>query len=281
MGTHEVVRVGIIGLGLMGEPMARHLAEAGFHLECLDLDEEAMKRAVEVGASAAGTVSDLAASSEVIFVVLPTAADVAGVCRGPSGIFENAKSSTVVLLCSSLRPEICQELATEGYARGISVVDAPMTGGIRAAQSGTMTLLLGGDATAIERARLPMTAVASTIRHLGPVGNGQIGKTVNNTIHWGQIAVITEALALGAKLGANVATLREALYEANVDSKTLRELEKMRFTWYGKDLEDALGLAETVGHEMPAAKMAQTVMPTISPSRVAQLLERGVWDIGA
>ena len=276
--SESTLDVGIIGLGLMGAPMARHLRANGFALACCDLDQEAVDTAVEQGAMACAAPGDVAANSDVVFVIVPTADDLRTVCRGDDGLFARARAGAVLLLCSSLRPEVCAELQEEGAAHGVDVLDAPMTGGIRAAEAGTMTLLVGGDAAALERVRPAMEAVASVVHRLGPIGSGQVGKTVNNLIHWGQIVVITESLALGAKLGLDVETLREALYDANVDSRTLRQLQKMRFTWYEKDLEDALGLAAELGHEMPAAELARIRMRTISPERVAGLLADGTWD---
>jgi 3-hydroxyisobutyrate dehydrogenase-like beta-hydroxyacid dehydrogenase len=271
-------RVGLIGLGLMGAPVARNLLRAGLSLTCHDLDDAAVTAAVGHGATAADDSAAVAAASDVVLVIVPTNDDARAVVAGPDGLLSGAAAGAVIVLCSSLKPETCAELEALGRQREVEVIDAPMTGGIRAAEAGTMNLLVGGDAAALERARPALEPISSAIHHLGAIGAGQVGKTVNNLIHWGEIVVITEALALGAKLGVDVSRMRQALMDGSVDSKTLRELEKMKFTWHAKDLADALAMAATVDHPMPAAELARDEMVAITPERVARLLEDQGWD---
>lgn len=277
MPTNDI-RAGLIGLGLMGGPVARHLVQAGFPLTCHDIDPEAVARAVEAGARAAPTPAAVAADSDVVLVIVPTNDDARGVVAGEAGLLSAAAPGSVIVLCSSLTPTTCQELADAGQEGGVAVIDAPMTGGIRGAENATMTLLVGGDEGALDRARPVLDAISTAVHHLGPIGAGQVGKTVNNLIHWGEIVVITEALALGAKLGVDVARLRPALMDASVDSRTLRELEHMKFTWHAKDLADALEMAQGAGQAMPAAELAQREMRAITPQRVARLLADGDWE---
>ncbi|MFA9446483.1 NAD(P)-dependent oxidoreductase [Egicoccus sp. AB-alg6-2] len=271
-------RVGLIGLGLMGAPVARNLLQAGVRLTCNDLDASAVAVAVEQGATAAATAAEVAADSDVILVIVPTNEDAREVVAGSDGVLSTARPGSVVVLCSSLRPDTCAELEERAREAGVHLIDAPMTGGIRGAEQGTMTLLVGGDVAALQRARPALELISSTIHHLGGIGAGQVGKTVNNLIHWGEVVVITEALALGAKLGVDVSRMRRALMDASVDSRTLRELEKMKFTWHAKDLEDAMDMAATVGHRMPAAEMSREEMLSITPERVARLLADEDWD---
>lgn len=271
-------RVGLIGLGLMGGPVSGHLVDAGFELTCFDIDGEALAVAEARGARAGEDAADVGAHSQVILVIVPTNEDAIAVTLGDDGVLAGAKPGSVIVLCSSLTPATCIEIRDRAAEQDVAVIDAPMTGGIPAAKDGTMTLLIGGDGAALDRVRPVLDAISTSIHHLGDIGSGQIGKTVNNLIHWGEIVVITEALALGAKLGVDVTRLRPALQDASVDSRSLRELETMRFTWHAKDLKDALAMAGEVGHAMPAAELSQEQMQAITPDRVARLLTDEDWD---
>lgn len=272
------IRAGLVGLGLMGAPMSRHLLSAGLDLTCVDLDSSAVAAAERQGARTATTAGEVAAQSDVTVVVVPTDDDVRGVCMGEHGILSGAHPGHVIAICSSVTPQTCVELAEVAAEHGVDVIDAPLTGGIRGAERGDLTLLVGGDAEAVDRARPVLETFSDTIHVLGPLGSGQIGKTVNNVIHWGEIVVITEALALGAKLGLDIATLRPALSDASVDSRTLRELETMKFTWPEKDLLNAFEMAEGVGEPLPTARHVREEMRGITPQRVARLLNENVWD---
>jgi 3-hydroxyisobutyrate dehydrogenase-like beta-hydroxyacid dehydrogenase len=278
MSDTTSVRAGLIGLGLMGAPVSRHLLAAGFKVTCHDLDEQRVRDAVERGAKAAATAAEVAANSEVVLVIVPTNDDARHVCLAEDGLLAGAASGSVIVLCSSLTPATCIELEQSARDREVELIDAPMTGGIRGAEQATMTLLVGGDPRSLTKARPVLDAISTSIHHLGGIGAGQVGKTVNNLVHWGEIVVITEALALGAKLGVEVSKLRPALSDASVDSRTLRELEQMKFTWHAKDLADALAMAADAGAEMPAAELARRRMVGITPERVAKLLADEDWD---
>jgi len=271
-------RVGLVGLGLMGAPVARHLLAGGFALTCHDLDPDALAEAEARGATAAKDARGVAAASDVTLVIVPTNDDAREVVAGEAGLLAGAAPGTVVVLCSSLTPATCAELEARANASGVALIDAPMTGGIRGAEQATMTLLVGGDEAAVDQARPVLESISESIHHLGGIGAGQVGKTVNNLIHWGEIVVITEALALGARLGSDVSRLRPALTDASVDSRTLRELEHMKFTWHAKDLADALEMAADAGMPMPAAELSREQMLAITPERVARLLADLGWE---
>jgi 3-hydroxyisobutyrate dehydrogenase-like beta-hydroxyacid dehydrogenase len=278
MSDATSVRAGLIGLGLMGAPVSRHLLAAGFELTCHDLDEQRLRDATARGAKAAATAAEVAANSDVVLVIVPSNDDARQVCLAEDGLLAGASPGSVIVLCSSLTPATCMELEQRARAQEVELIDAPMTGGIRGAEQATMTLLVGGAPGALAKARPVLDAISTSIHHLGGIGAGQVGKTVNNLIHWGEIVVITEALALGAKLGVEVSKLRPALSDASVDSRTLRELEHMKFTWHAKDLADAMAMAADVDAEMPAAELARDRMVGITPERVAKLLADEDWE---
>lgn len=265
----------------MGAPMSRHVLAAGLPLTCVDLDPDTLAEAERHGARTAGTPGEVAASSDVTVVVVPTDDDVRQVCVGEHGILSGANEGHVIAICSSVTPATCVAVAEAAAAHGVAVIDAPLTGGIRGAERGDLTLLVGGDPAVVDRARPVLETFSDTIHVLGPLGAGQIGKTVNNVIHWGEIVVITEALALGAELGLDIERLRPALSDASVDSRTLRELETMRFTWPEKDLLNAFEMADTVGIPLTTARHVREQMRGITPERVARLLDENTWEPSA
>lgn len=263
--------VGVVGLGAMGGPIARHLSRAGFDVVVADLDVDTVQTCVDAGAKAAADLPDLAARCNVVLVVVATDEEVLAVCLGERGLMAAARPGTAVLLCSSVRPDTCVAV-TDAATQGVAVLDAALTGGVRGAEDGNINLLVGGDAAVLERLRPLLTPWTTSVHHLGPLGAGQVGKTVNNLVHWAQIAAITEALELGRRYGLDVPTLRQALMDGPTDSRTLRELERMRFTWHAKDLANAEAMAAVVGFALPVAETAREVMMRTTVERVAALL---------
>ena len=272
------IRAGLIGVGLMGAPIARHIVAAGFELTCFDVDEHALAAARAAGAQVAAGLPELASDAGVILVIVPTDEDVVEVCLGESGILAGARPGTIIAICSSVRPETCARVADGAAGRRVDVLDVALTKGTRGAEAGNLTLFVGGDAHTLDRARSVLDAFSGAIHHLGPLGAGQAGKTVNNLIHWVEIAGITEALVLGWKLGLEVSTLREALQDASVDSHTLRKIHLMPMTWPEKDLANAIAIAADIGEELPVARMVRQAMKGISHDRVERLMNDEGWD---
>lgn len=262
--------VGVVGLGAMGGPIAGHLARAGVPVVVADLDTEAVAACVAAGMTAATGLGDLGRRSDVVLVVVATDDEVRTVCGGEQGLLAGCRPGTVVLLCSSVRPDTC-EAVTAQAPDGVAVLDAALTGGVRGAENGSINLLVGGDDAALDRVRPVLVPWTSSVHHLGPLGAGQVGKTVNNLIHWAQISAITEALELGRRYGLHVPTLRAALMDGPTDSRTLREMEQMRFTWHAKDLANAAAMATAVGLPLPVAQTAREVMQHVTVPGVADL----------
>lgn len=262
-------RVGVVGLGAMGGPIARHLLSAGFDVRCVDPDDGAASALVAAGAGAATSTAALGAECAVTLLIVPTDDDVLAAGRE---VLASAKADSVLAVCSSVRPETCHELGTLARRAQVTVLDVALTGGVRGAEAGTANLLVGGDQEAMERIRSVLEAFSSGAHHLGPLGCGQVGKSVNNLVHWAQIAAITEALSLGEQLGVPAARLRRALQSGPTDSRTLREIEQMRLTWWQKDLDNSLHMARESGQDLPLARQVQQLMPGISVRRIADLL---------
>ena len=156
------------------------------------------------------------------------------------------------------------------------MLDAALTGGVRGAEAGEINLLVGGDEQVLDRIRPVLEPWCGSVHHMGALGTGQVGKTVNNLVHWAQISAINEALRFGQRLGVAPSKLREALKDGPTDSRTLREIEQMRFTWHKKDLANAFAMAQTVEPpiELPVAATAREAMLSITVDSVAALLAR-------
>lgn len=263
--------VGVVGLGAMGGPIASHLLQTGLTVVCADSDPARLAAYLRAGADRAGTLAALARRTDVVLVVVPTDDDVLAVCTGPDGLLAGCGQNTALVLCSSLRPDTCAAVAAAA-APGVDVLDAALTGGVRAAEAGTINLLVGGDRHALTRITPALRPWTATIHHLGPLGAGQVGKTVNNLLHWAQISAIVEALELARRYGVPVSQMRAALYDGPTDSRTLHTLEAMRFTWHAKDLANARVMAEQVGMTLPMAAVAEQVMKAVTVEKVADLL---------
>lgn len=263
--------VGVIGLGAMGRPAAELLAASGVLTYAFDTDAALIEAARDKGVQAVRDLPELGAVSSVILVFVPTDDDVLTVCSPEAGVLAGAAPGSAILICSSVRPDTCERLGKLAAESAVDVLDAALTGGVRAAEAGTINLLVGGDAAVLDRVRPALEAWTGTIHLLGGLGCGQIGKTVNNLCHWGQLSVIVEALRLGRRLGVEPTLLREALMDAPPASRTLKEMQLMRLTWHHKDLENAFRMAATVGFALPVATTIQEAMKHITVAGIANL----------
>jgi 3-hydroxyisobutyrate dehydrogenase-like beta-hydroxyacid dehydrogenase len=252
----------------MGMPTARLLAESGQETYCYDLDADAMAAAERAGAVPVESVVDLAARCGVLVVMVPTDRDVLDVSGELAGA---AQPETVLLVCSSVTVDTCLAVAELAEPRGIRVLDAALTGGVRAAETGRINLLVGGDEAVLDRIRPVLKPWTATVHHLGPLGCGQVGKTVNNLCHWGQLSAIVEAMRLGRALGVAPAKLRAAVLDGPAASRTLAEMGLFRLTWYQKDLANAMRMAAGAGRSLPLADAVRVAMEHITVGDIASL----------
>jgi 3-hydroxyisobutyrate dehydrogenase len=264
----------VVGLGAMGRPAAEFLAASPFETFTYDVDEAALEAIGKKGATPTSSLREIAERSTVVFVFVPSDDDVRTVCLGEEGLLAGARPGSVIAICSSALPETCNAVAAAGREKGVDVLDAALTGGVRGAEAGQINLLVGGDEAVLDRIRPLLEPWCGSVHHLGGLGAGQVGKTVNNLVHWAQISAINEALRFGQRLGVAPSKLREALKDGPTDSRTLREIEQMRFTWHKKDLANAFAMARTVDPpiELPVAATAREAMLSITVDSVARLL---------
>jgi len=269
-------RIALGGAGAMGAPVVGHLVRAGFPVTVCDLNADRRAGAEAVGARSTSTVDDLG-DCRVALVMVPTDDDVRLVAGRYGAV---APAGAVLVISSSVETATCLAIEEDLRPRGIRVVDAALTGGMRGAVAGQLDLLVGGSDADVADLAAVFAPWSRRVNHLGPLGTGQVGKTVGNLIHWGEIVVLAEALSLGAELGVPVSVMRPVLEDGPADSRTLRELQEMRFTWYEKDIDIAVRMAATVDRELVLSTFVQRLMRDIDVPKMAALLaDRGAIEL--
>jgi 3-hydroxyisobutyrate dehydrogenase-like beta-hydroxyacid dehydrogenase len=251
MAAAPVSRIGFVGLGRMGRPMAGHAAAGGFQVTGWDVDETAMANAKAAGCMPAGSLGECAKNSDAIFVIVPTDADFKAACSQEDGIFQSARAGTIICACSSLLPETASAMAAQAAGLGLEFLDMPLTKGVRAAVTGTMTILVGGKAEILDRLRPVLETFSEAIHLVGGAGAGQVAKSVNNILLWSGLESAVEALSLGRAYGLEAETLRQALLDCSAESWVLRQLRLIQPTWPAKDLENVALMADAVHIDMP------------------------------
>lgn len=263
------MRIGFIGLGVMGVPMARNLARAGHELTVHRVTERS-QALVDEGATPAGSPKEVAERSEVVVLMLPDTPDVEEVLLGGTGVVAGLTAGTLVLDMSSISPVATVELADAVRAAGGEYVDAPVSGGDVGARDGTLTIFVGGDDGPVARAMPLLETMGSTITHMGPVGAGQATKVANQVIVAGTIEAVAEGLALAAAAGIDPGRVREALSGGFASSRVL-ELHGRRMVdgafepgfrlrLHRKDLGLALAAAEHHGTPAPGTRAVAAQM---------------------
>jgi len=226
-----VMHLGLIGLGIMGAPMARNLLKAGFPLTVATRTPGKAARFASEASSlgsveAVETPSELASACDVVITMVTDSPDVVQVARGPSGIFAGARPKTVIIDMSTISPQITRDLAEEAASHGLQWLDAPVSGGQKGAIEGTLTIMVGGDAGALDRCRPVLAAMGKRISHFGPPGSGQSAKLCNQIMTAINLLSVCEAMVFGKKAGLDLGTLHEALTGGAANSWALEVLGK-------------------------------------------------------
>jgi 2-hydroxy-3-oxopropionate reductase len=253
--------IGFIGLGVMGKPMARNLLKAGFPLVVHNRSRGAVDELAKEGARAAVSPKDVAAQSDIVILMLPDSPDVELVVTGKDGVFDGARAGMLVIDMGTSSPVLARQLARDAEARGIAMLDAPVSGGDVGALNATLSIMVGGKASAFNRALPVFQALGKNIVHIGDAGAGQITKAANQIVVGLTIEAISEALVLAAKAGVDPAKVRQALLGGFAQSRVLevhgqRILDRnfkpgARVKTHHKDLQIALALGKEYGVPLP------------------------------
>lgn len=195
------MKIGFVGLGNMGGPMARNLLKAGHALTVYDLNAASVEAAVAAGATQAGSLRELAAGRELIITMLPASAHVRAVYLGAGGILEHVAPGVPLIDSSTIDPETVKQVAAAAAQHGNALVDAPVSGGTGGAQAGTLTFMVGGTAAVFEQVKPILAAMGKNIVHCGDSGTGQVAKICNNLLLGISMIGVAEAMSLGDALG--------------------------------------------------------------------------------
>ena len=259
-------RLGFVGIGYMGRPIARRLLESGFKLTAYDRDHKKAEELIRYGGNVAQSIPELSVSCNVILSCLPSDEAVLDIYRGPDGVFASARRGSLVIDLSTVYPETSQELSRLGAEREVDVLDVTMSGSTPAAERGLLTLFAGGDKKCFDGAESIFRVIAQKYFYLGPSGSGATMKLVVNTLLGIGMQAIAEAVALGEKAGLDRNRLLNVLSETAVVAPAhVGKLERAMRSDYSpqfpirlmnKDFGLILNLAAAVGARMPAAGAA-------------------------
>ncbi|MBG0858589.1 MAG: 2-hydroxy-3-oxopropionate reductase [Bacteroidales bacterium] len=204
-------RIGFIGLGIMGKPMARNLLKAGYQLVVYDRNKDAVKELVNSGAAEGKSPSDVASRSEIIFTMLPNSPDVKEVALGDNGIIHGAKSGSVFIDMSSIAPLVSKEISGKLEQKGVVMLDAPVSGGEPKAIEGTLAIMVGGPEETFNNVKEILGAMGSSVKLVGDIGSGNITKLANQIIVALNIAAMGEAMVLATKAGVDPEKVYQAI----------------------------------------------------------------------
>ncbi|UUY06692.1 3-hydroxyisobutyrate dehydrogenase [Pseudomonas sp. J452] len=218
-----MTQIAFIGLGHMGLPMARNLLKAGFAISVFDLVQETVASIAAEGAKAADSAVDAVRDATIVISMLPASRHVESLYLGDQGLLTQITPGSLVLECSTIAPDSARKVHAAAAARGIGLLDAPVSGGTAGAAAGTLTFMVGGKAEALEKARPILAAMGKNIFHAGPDGAGQVAKVCNNQLLAVQMIGTAEAMALGVASGLDPAVLAEIMRQSSGGNWTLEK----------------------------------------------------------
>jgi 2-hydroxy-3-oxopropionate reductase len=266
-------RIGFIGLGIMGRPMARNLLRAGFELTVYN---RTPARAVELaseGAAVAGSPAEAAGQAGIVLTMLPGPPEVRSVVAGDGGVLAGARPGTLVVDLSTSSPALARELAARAAEAGVGMLDAPVSGGPEGAEQGSLSIMVGGQPADVDRARPVFDALGSTVVHVGGHGAGQVTKACNQIVVALLIQAVSEALVLGAKAGVDPAAVLRVL-SGGLAANRLVELRAGKLldrdfrpggkaTFHHKDLGIALATARELDVALPATALVDQLFAAL------------------
>lgn len=265
-----MTNIAFIGLGIMGSPMAVHLANAGHTVAGFNRTPERAKPLVDAGGRAAASIADAVADAEVIAVMVPDSPDVQAVLADEGGVFDNAPAGALIIDFSSIRPDVTTDLAEQARDRGFRLIDAPVSGGEAGAVNAALSIMVGGSPEDFAAAKPVLDVVGKTIVHVGPNGSGQTVKAANQLIVAGNIQLLAEAIiflkAYGVDTAAAVRVLGGGLAgSAVLNQKAQKMLDRefepgFRIELHHKDLGIVTAAAREAGVVAPLGGLVAQLM---------------------
>jgi 2-hydroxy-3-oxopropionate reductase len=276
-----VTKVGIIGLGIMGGPMASNLLKAGFDVIGFDVVPAALERLAGEGGTKAVSAAQAAAESDVVITMLPNHPQVEAVALGEGGVLDSAKPGTLYIDMSSIRPETARKLAETGAERGVRVLDAPVSGGEKGAVDGVLSIMVGGAAEDFAAAQPIFDVLGKTIVHVGPHGAGQTVKAANQLVVGGTYALVAEAIVLLEASGIDAGVGLDVLAGGLAGSRILELKRKsmverqfapgFRIDLHHKDMGIILDASRDAGVALPVGNLVAALIASARAQGYGQL----------
>ena len=266
-------RIGFIGLGIMGKPMAANLVAAGYEVTVHNRSSAAVDELVAAGATAGDGPAATAAEADVVVTMLPDSPDVEAVVLGEGGVAEGIREGSLFVDMSTISPAVSRRVHAALAERGVEAVDAPVSGGEPAARDGQLAIMAGGSEEAVARAQPIFDVLGKATTHIGPPGAGQVAKAANQVVVALNIQAVAEALLLARCAGVDPARVREALLGGFASSRVLevhgeRMLEHafdpgFRIALHRKDLAIALQAGRDDGAPLPATSLVASLLDAL------------------
>jgi len=266
-------RIGFIGLGIMGKPMALNLLKVGYELTVYDVVAERVEELVKAGAQRGSSSKEVAARSEVVITMLPNSPHVRAAVLGANGVLDGAKPGTVLVDMSSIAPSASQEVAAKAQAKGVAMLDAPVSGGEPKAIAGTLAIMVGGPQETFDQVKDLLAAMGSSVTRVGEIGSGNVTKLANQIIVALNIAAMSEAMVLATKAGVDPEKVFQAIRgglagSAVLDAKIPLALKGnfkpgFRIELHIKDMANALDTAHELGVPVPLSSVVMEIMQAL------------------
>ncbi len=268
MPERTIAKLGIVGLGRMGRPMARHLLADGYVVCGFDPDPAAIEAARAIGLETADSCARLAEQCDAVILIVGFDSQVEQAIFGEGGVVAGARPGTILLIASTVAPGYMKALAERVTGHGLTAIDTPVAGGEMAAGSGELRVFAGGDKDTVESCHPLLNTFSTRVDYLGPAGTGQTAKAINNMLLWTCLVANVEGLDLGEALGVDREALREALCHSSGANWALEtRADERPALWAEKDMDLLLDEAATSGVAMP---LSQTVRQAIAAFKKAR-----------
>ncbi len=267
------MKIGFIGLGIMGKPMSKNLIKAGYEIVVLDRNLSAVQELLDAGATTADMPKDVAAQVDIVITMLPNSPQVKEVALGEDGIIEGAKPGTILVDMSSIAPLVSREIAAKLSEKGIEMLDAPVSGGEPKAIDGTLSLMVGGKKELFDKCYPVMKAMAGSVVLTGDIGAGNVTKLANQVVVALNIAAMSEALVLAAKAGVEPELVYQAIRgglagSTVLDAKAPLVMDRkfapgFRINLHIKDLHNVLETSHEIGVPLPLTAAVMEMMQAL------------------
>ncbi len=287
-----MLKIGYIGLGLMGKPMALNILKAGFSLVVFNRSRASIDELVHAGATAASSPAEVAEQVDIVFTNLPDSPDVEQVALGKNGIIEGAHPGLIFVDNSTIKPATARQIAEKLAQKGVLALDAPVSGGDIGAQNGTLAIMVGGPVEALEKVRPVFEVLGKTITHVGESGAGQIAKAANQIMVAAQMVAMSELLIFAQKAGADPQKVIQAIRGGAAQCWTLDVKPQRLFSgnrqpgfkasMQAKDLNIVMDTAREYGIPLPSCgldsqlynAMLQQGMANLDNSAIIAVIEK-------